>query len=534
MSGRSHVSVSPAVGLADGLHAAGVRRLFGMPGGGPNLEMIGAAAERGIGFTLAHGETAACVMAGAFGLLTGTAGAVVVTRGPGLTSAVNGLAQATLDRSPLLLLSDCVPAGQRDRIAHQRLDQLAVAAPVTRWNGTLGHDDPAGAVAAAAALALGPPSGAVQLDFDPGVPGDRPPAPAGPAAVDAGALEGAVATARGRRRPVVVLGVAAVAHAAAVRAVLADSGVPVLTTYQAAGTVDACSPEFAGLFTNAALEQPLLTAADLIIGVGLDPVEPVPAPWSYEAPTLLLSPTAVTVTAGAEAYFGAPVLVPGPPAEMLAAVLAGCAPDWPAGMAQRHREAVLAALDRDGGKGGLRPVDLVRTVHECAGQVQLTVDAGAHMLAAMPFWPAARPHGVLISNGLATMGFALPAALGAALARPEQPVVCLTGDGGLGIALAELETLARLALPVTVVVFDDAALTLIELKQRAGQGDAAAVRFGRVDFAGVARSMGIPARTADDYEGVRAALQTAGPGPFLLDARIDPASYRHLISVSRG
>ena len=85
-----------------------------------------------------------------------------------------------------------------------------------------------------------------------------------------------------------------------------------------------------------------------------------------------------------------------------------------------------------------------------------------------------------------------------------------------------------------MVVFDDAALTLIELKQRAGQGDAAAVRFDRVDFAGVARAMGVPAGTADDLEGVRAALRGAGPGPFLLNARIDPASYRHLISVSRG
>ena len=145
-----------------------------MPGGGPNL------ADRrgpGIPFTLAHGETAACVMAGAFGLLTGAPGVAVVTRGPGLTSALNGLAQATLDRAPLLLVSDRVPEADRGRVGHQRLDQLAVTAPVTRWSGVLGHHDPAATVVAAAALALGPPAGAVHLDYDPGVPGDRPPAP---------------------------------------------------------------------------------------------------------------------------------------------------------------------------------------------------------------------------------------------------------------------------------------------------------------------------------------------------------------------
>jgi hypothetical protein len=99
-----------------GLRRAGVRRLFGLPGGGPNLDLIGAAPD--LPFTLAHGETAACVMAGAFGLLTGTPGVAVVTRGPGVTSAANGLAQATLDRAPLLLVSDCVTADQRRRVAH--------------------------------------------------------------------------------------------------------------------------------------------------------------------------------------------------------------------------------------------------------------------------------------------------------------------------------------------------------------------------------------------------------------------------------
>ncbi|NMH96411.1 thiamine pyrophosphate-binding protein [Pseudonocardia acidicola] len=530
MSPGSHTSVSPAVGLADGLHAAGVRRLFGMPGGGPNLEMIGAAAERGIGFTLAHGETAACVMAGAYGLLTGTAGTALVTRGPGLTSATNGLAQATLDRSPLLLVSDCVPGGQRARIAHQRLDQLAVAAPVTLWNGTLGHHDPAATVAAAAALAAGPPSGAVHLDYDPGVPGDVPPPPAPPAAPDRAALQAATTLAAGRRRPVVVLGVEAVAHSAALRRVLAGSGIPVLTTYQATGVLDAQAPESAGLFTNAALERPLLERADLIVGVGLDPVEPVPAGWVYDAPTVLLTATEVD-----PAYFGSATVVDGPPAETLAAVLGACAPGWPGDAGQRHRRARLADLaagSRDG--AGLHPIDLVRAVHDSTGDVQLTVDAGAHMLATMPFWPVTRPHGILISNGLATMGYALPAAIGAALARPGEQVVCLVGDGGLGMTLMELETLARLALPVTVVVFDDTALSLIELKQRAGQGDAGAVRFTPVDFAAVAAAMGVPAAVADDAGGVRAALARAGDGPFLLDARIDPAGYRHIIEVSRG
>lgn len=529
MTTSAHTS-APATGLADGLAGARVARLFGMPGGGPNLEMIGAAAARGIAFTLARGETAACVMAGVFGLLTGTVGVTVVTRGPGLTSAANGLAQATLDRAPLLLVSDCVPADRRGRTGHQRLDQTATAAPLTLWNGVLGSRDPAAATAAALALAAGPPAGAVHLDYDPSVPGDVAPPPAPPAPLDEAALAAAVATAAGRRHPVVVLGAGASAHAAALRRVLDGAAVPVLTTYQATGTVDGTGPQAAGLFTNSAAERPLLSAADLVVGVGLDGIEPMPGEWTYDAPLVMLAPDVVDGD-----YFGAPQVVAGPPADALAAVLAATDPRWAPDAGSRHRESWLSQLRAGPRGGGLDPVDLAVAVHEATGpDATVTVDAGAHMLAAMPLWPARRPHQVLISNGLSTMGYALPAAIGAALARPGRRVVCLVGDGGLGMTLAELETLARLALPVTVVVFDDAALSLIELKQRAGQGDAGAVRFGEIDFAGVAAAMGVPAATAGDAAGVRAALAGVGDGPFLLDARVDPAGYRHVMAVSRG
>ena len=162
--------------MAQALHADGVTTIYGVPGGGPNLEMVGAAHEFGIDFVLAHGETAACIMASTHGRLTGGVGIALVTRGPVLTSAINGLAQATLDRSPLVLISDSVPQEQSARTAHQRLDQVAAAAPVTKWSGVLGSRDPGAAVAAAVALARSAPQGAVHLAFDPTQPGDMPPA----------------------------------------------------------------------------------------------------------------------------------------------------------------------------------------------------------------------------------------------------------------------------------------------------------------------------------------------------------------------
>ena len=121
-----------------------------------------------------------------------------------------------------------------------------------------------------------------------------------------------------------------------------------------------------------------------------------------------------------------------------------------------------------------------------------------------------------------------------ALAAPGRRVACFVGDGGLGMVLAELETLARLHVDVTVVVFDDATLTLIELKQGDGQGGRGAVGYRPVDFAGVASAMGVPGVAVTDVGGLRAALARPGAGPRLVDARIDPAAYPHVIRTIRG
>ncbi|HUZ37985.1 MAG TPA: thiamine pyrophosphate-binding protein, partial [Streptosporangiaceae bacterium] len=147
-----------AAGIAAALAGAGTRLLFGVPGGGPNLDVVGAAAGAGLRFVLAHGETAATIMAATCADLTGSPGAVVVTRGPGLASAINGIAHARLDRLPLIVIADTVPARDRDRISHQRLDQPALARPVAKAAVTAGSGQ---AARDAVALALAPPAGPV-------------------------------------------------------------------------------------------------------------------------------------------------------------------------------------------------------------------------------------------------------------------------------------------------------------------------------------------------------------------------------------
>lgn len=504
-----------------------MRKIFGMPGGGPNLDMIGCAADVGIEFVLAHGETAACIMAGSFGRLTGTPGVAVVTRGPGLTSAVNGLAQATLDRFPLVLISDAVSQEQAGRVAHQRIDQVATAAPVTKWSGTLGFRDPEMVSVAAAKLAVAAPAGAVHLAFDPSVGGDPAPELQAPPAIDEDALNRARRMCAAARRPLVVVGLDAARHAETVRDALATLDCPVLVTYEAKGTVPESSPNYAGLFTGAAIERPWLEQCDLVLGLGLDPVEPMPGPWVYGAQVVMLHSHPVETS-----YFGDAHLVVGSYANHLGALVECLRSDWPPGIGSEQRRDDIQRLEHH--TQGLSPLDVVRETRRARGDALVTVDAGAHMLVAMPLWETDEAGSVLISNGLATMGFSLPAAIGAALAHPGRRVVCFVGDGGLGMVLPELETVARLGLDLTVVVLNDQALTLIRLKQKEHQGGDGAVTYGSVDFAGVATALGVPGTAVTDRAGLRAALDASSSGPSLLDARIDPAVYPHVMRTTRG
>ena len=131
-----------AAAIVAALAGAGTRLMFGVPGGGPNLDVVGAAAAAGMSFVLAHGETAATIMAATCADLTGAPGAVVVTRGPGLASAVNGIAHAALDRLPVVVIADTVPGHQRDRVSHQRLDQAALGRSVAKVALTAGPGQP--------------------------------------------------------------------------------------------------------------------------------------------------------------------------------------------------------------------------------------------------------------------------------------------------------------------------------------------------------------------------------------------------------
>ena len=167
---------------------------------------------------------------------------------------------------------------------------------------------------------------------------------------------------------------------------------------------------------------------------------------------------------------------------------------------------------------------------------RLTVDAGAHMFSPMAIWPAEAANDVLKSNGLSTMGFALPAAIASSLAEPARPVLAVTGDGGLLMCLAELSTAARLGCRLCVLVLNDAALSLIDVKQQRQQRPPEGVRTPPVDFAAAARGLGCRAWSVAAGEALEPALAAAfaEDGPTLIDVTTDPSGYGAQLAALRG
>jgi acetolactate synthase-1/2/3 large subunit len=547
------------------LNQAGVGFIFGMPGGGSNLDLIAAAGRTSMPFVLAATETGAAIAAVAQAEVSGRPGVCLTTLGPGVASVVNGVACARLERAPLLVLTDSHAASAGGVFEHQRLDHRALLAPVTKWSATICAGNADAVVGVAIDRATTDPRGPVHLECpgdvaalewrDHGLappdhgadpigssaapgrsdPASRP-ADAVPALLDPALLEPLLSNAR---TPLLLVGLGArrPLDAEALAALCASHGVPAMVTCKAKGVVPDTDVHFAGVFTNGAIEQAIVAEADLLIGVGLDPVELLPRPWTHAQPIVNITPWAVD---DRHVPFAAQLVADVPSGMQLVGKLLPPA-RWDLDavhrtlVAQRQRLCPEAA--------GLSAHRVVQVAADAAAtRARVTVDAGAHMFPATMLWPVSEPNGMLISNGLSTMGFALPAAIGAALVEREGapghdgPVVALTGDGGLLMCAGELLTAVRERLRVVTIVFSDGSLSLIDIKQQQRQFASSGVALGHVNWCRMAESLGATAHLARDEGELDRALGRAldHHGPSLIEARIDPSTYPETLRAVRG
>jgi acetolactate synthase I/II/III large subunit len=321
------------------------------------------------------------------------------------------------------------------------------------------------------------------------------------------------------------------ASAAAIRRLCEIRRVPALVTYKAKGVVPDDHEWFGGLFTNGAIERPLVDGADLLIGVGLDPVELIPRPWTFSQPIVSCAESPMDnrhVPFEAEAIGDIPATLAQVEARLERS-------DWQVSVVQGSRASQRQGIaDRATGLSPLAVVDVA--ARKLARAARVTVDAGAHMFPATIGWPAYEPNQMLISNGLSTMGFALPAAIGAGLLDRSRPVVALTGDGGLLMCAGELATAVREELHIIVIVFADEALSLIKVKQLQRRLPESGVALGRVSWPAVAAGFGAAAFSAGDEVQLGRALDQAitHRGPSVVEAKINPAQFVGTLRAVRG
>ena len=521
----------------------GVRRVFGLPGG-EIAEIMSACRRLGLEFILTRHENTACIMAGITGELMRRPGVVLATVGPGATNLVNGVANAYLERAPLLVISAQVATSMAPVLPHQRVDLESLFRPITKWSHTLTGKDTAATVQRAMDLAVEARPGPVYL----ALPGDvarmdeaaldpghgkyqSPPVPA-PSPPDVDRAARMISEAR---KPLALVGIGLdpIASRPALLRWLDAAQIPVAVTPKAKGLVPENHPLFVATCTGMAgdrLFSELVQEADLLVGVGFDPTEAI-RPFYMERPFLSVAEYGV-----AEPSFVPALELVGSVVETLGALAAKAQARhaWtPDGLA-RFRQGLAAfltpSLDRT--RLGLSPARLFGRLRDLTPRdAILTVDTGAHKLLIGQIWRSYQPQTYLVSHGLSTMGQALPAALAAKLIHPDRAVVAVTGDGGLAMVLSELETAARLRLPVLVVVLCDRSLHLIRLHQERKGFQASGVDFGPIDFAGIAPGLGchgVRVQTWPDFDtAVEAAL--CAERPTVIEVPVDPADYNQML-----
>jgi acetolactate synthase-1/2/3 large subunit len=520
------------------LKGSGVDFLFGIPGGGSSADLINTSEDEGIKFILTQHETSAAIMAGVLGDVTGVPGACLSTLGPGALNLCNGLAQAFLDRSPVVALTDRYGSELVDLVYRQKIYHQDLFKPFTKLSVGLTKTNWSEMMARGLRVAMMPRKGPVHIDF----PNDLskaeivdPGTAVGPEKfwpeVSSACLKTGLERICRAKRPLVIVGLGITAAPKEVYGHLKNFverfNIPTFKTAKVKGSLPDDHVWSLGVFMGGNLEQRIIEKSDLLIVVGLDPVELLPKKWNYRQPIVYID-----MVPNAEESYHAEIELVGEIASTLQRLYDEC-PDvesqWRSEEIDAYRENTREVLDVPG--DGFSAVQVINATRDLTPkEAFLTIDVGANKLLVIELWDAVMPGSFFMSNGLATMGYAIPAALALQLHEPKRKIVSLCGDGGFMMRLPELSTAMQYRLPIVMVVFSDGRLSLIDVKQiKKNYAVSRGTAFTRPNYQDLGKSFGIPTWSVDTEEELRGALAgalNADDGlPKIIEARIDPSPY---------
>jgi acetolactate synthase-1/2/3 large subunit len=498
------------------LEAEGVRYVFGIPGE-ETLDLNESLDRSDVQFVPVRHEQGGAYMADAYGRLTRSAGVCLGTLGPGATNLVTGVADAFLDHSPLVALTGQGDLERMHKESHQYIDLVSLMRPIVKWNAqvttpSIIPEAVRKAFKVAQAQKPGPthlelPEDVMAADLDaeplPVQSGFRRPEPS------ATELELAARLIRGAENPIVLAGngCTRVGAAPALREFARVTGIPVAETFMGKGVVDYEDEHFVG--TVGLQERDYALAgfedADVVITVGYDLVEHAPVNWNPRKDKRIVCVDTTSVEV--DEHFITEVDLIGDMEVILSRLGEACgpvvAPDSEP-ESSRLNEIILSYFEagREDDAFPVRPPRALWDIRAALGREDMLIsDVGMHKLWIARMFPAHEPNTVLIANGLAGMGIALPTAIGAKLVHPERNVVTVNGDGGFLMNLQELETAVRLKTPIVNVIWENAQFGSIVWKQDKKFDRHFGVDFTNPDFVKLADSFGCPAwrcESADD------------------------------------
>jgi acetolactate synthase-1/2/3 large subunit len=526
------------------LEAEGVQYVFGIPGE-ETLDLNESLADSTVQFVPVRHEQGGAYMADAYGRLTGRAGVCLGTLGPGATNLLTAVADAFLDRAPMVALTGQSDLERMHKESHQYIDLIGIMRPVVKWNARVSSPEIVPEVVRKAfKVAESEKPGSTHLELPEDVMGrplDASPLPRhAPVQPEPGLSElgRAAEIINGAENPVILAGNGAIrGHASrALRAFVHTTGIPVAETFMAKGLLDYEDPHALGTVGLHSRDYAMagFDDADVVITVGYDLVEHSPEHWNPRTDKRIVMID--SVAAEIDEFFIPEVELVGDIAHIVARLAAGCerTPSVPAG-SDRLRELVLGALRdaRDDDHFPMRPPRILAEIREALGPSDLLVsDVGLHKLWIGRVFPAHEPGTVLIANGLAGMGFALPTAIAAKLVDPHRHVVTVSGDGGFLMNCQELETAVRLKTPIVNVVWENSQFGSIVWKQDKKFGRHFGVDFSNPDFVKLAEAFGMPAwrcGSADEF-GRRLEEALALDVPTLI---VVPIDYSVDVAISR-
>ena len=532
--------------FAHTLKEIGVRFVFGVPSGNMIDYIEALREEEGIDFILVGHETTAAFMAGICGRLTAVPGACFGTFGPGATNLATGVGSALLDRFPMIAFSDEMPEHLQGRTVQMNIDHQALFLPLTKWTTRLGKENVSETILKAAGIAVSEPPGPVHVGV--------------PAGIGLFMAEEAEKTLKYLRlekefkkqsnsdedwqkaqqlfteakRPVLAVGLSAVRAGAGqvILQVAEQFELPVVLTPMAKGMFPEEHPLYAGLLFHALSDQVAKTyrEADLVIGLGYDPVEFNYEQWMPRVPLIHLDIQPADVD---EEEIENVVNLLGDVEILLKEFLAIPAgkKSWDRKLLTKRKEGLFRKLQPP--KDSFGPRAVVAGLRKALPEEGiLTVDVGAHLHLVGQQWRTPSPDKLLMTNGWSSMGFALPAALAAKICQPQLPVACLTGDGGFLMNAGELATAKRLNLKIVFVVINDNSLSLIRIKQE--KKNYISTYGTPLELAQISSSthiFGVPLIRVTSQKEYEEALKKAftADGPVIVEAVVDGSEYDELV-----